>query len=103
MIPRLLSSATACLFAILSTTAAVHADDTIVIGFGGGLTGSLAFHDGLTRNGAQMAVDEINAAGGIAGKYKIDFQVKDVRSEASASASSGREFVATGQASRRCS
>ncbi len=96
MIPRLLSSATACTFAVLSMTAAVHADDTIIIGFGGGLTGHLAFHDGLTRNGAQMAVDEINAAGGIAGRYKIDFQVKDVLSEASSSAAAGREFVAAG-------
>jgi branched-chain amino acid transport system substrate-binding protein len=96
MIPRLLSSVTACMFAILRMTAAVHADDAIVIGFGGGLTGNLAFHDGLTRNGAQMAIDEINAAGGIAGKYKIDFQVKDVRSEASAAAAAGDEFVKAG-------
>jgi branched-chain amino acid transport system substrate-binding protein len=96
MIPRLLSSATAYAFAFILMTAAVRAEDTIVIGFGGGLTGSLAFYDGLARNGAQMAVDEINAAGGIAGRYKIDFQVKDVRSEASASAAAGREFVAAG-------
>jgi branched-chain amino acid transport system substrate-binding protein len=96
MIPRLLSSATAYMFAFLLATAAVRAEDTIVIGFGGGLTGNLAFYDGLTRNGAQMAVDEINAAGGIAGRYKIDFQVKDVRSEASAAAAAGREFVAAG-------
>ena len=59
MIPRPLSSATVCTFAFLSMTAGVHADDTIVIGFGGGLTGDLAFHDALTRNGARMAVDEI--------------------------------------------
>jgi branched-chain amino acid transport system substrate-binding protein len=43
-----------------------------------------------------MAVDEINAAGGIAGRYKIDFRVKDVRSETSASAAAGREVVAAG-------
>ncbi len=34
--------------------------------------------------------------GGIAGRYKIDFQVKDVRSETSASAAAGHEFVAAG-------
>jgi branched-chain amino acid transport system substrate-binding protein len=75
---------------------AARAEDSIVIGFGGGLTGYLAYYDGLTKNGAQMAVDEINAAGGIAGKYKIDFQVKDVRSETAASAVAGNELVAAG-------
>ena len=96
MIPRPLSSAAACMLAFLWMTAAVHADDTIIIGFGGGLTGRLAYYDRQTRNGAQMAVDEINAAGGIAGKYKIDFRVTDVRSEAAAAAVAGKEFVAAG-------
>lgn len=96
MIPRLLSRAAAGLLAVVATAAVARADDTIVIGFGGGLTGPLSFYDGLVRNGAQMAVDEINAAGGVAGKYKIDFQVKDVSSDASASAEAGRAFVAAG-------
>jgi branched-chain amino acid transport system substrate-binding protein len=96
MIPRLLSSAAVCLLASLWMTAAVRAADTIIIGFGGGLTGRLAYYDSQTRNGAQIAVDEINAAGGMAGKYKIDFQVKDVRSEAAGSAAVGKEFVAAG-------
>jgi branched-chain amino acid transport system substrate-binding protein len=84
------------MLAFLAMARAAHADDTIIIGFGGGFTGSLAFYDGLVRNGAQLAVDEINAAGGIAGKYRIDFRVKDVRSESSESAAAGREFVAAG-------
>jgi branched-chain amino acid transport system substrate-binding protein len=81
---------------VLAATRAPCAEDTIVIGFGGGLTGSLAFYDGLVRNGAQLAVDEINAAGGIAGKYRIDLRVKDVQSDASESAAAGRAFVAAG-------
>ena len=96
MIPRLLSSAAVCLLASLWMTAAVRAADTIIIGFGGGLTGRLAYYDRQIRNGAQMAVDEINAAGGIAGKHKIDFRVRDVRSETSESAAAGREFIAAG-------
>jgi branched-chain amino acid transport system substrate-binding protein len=80
----------------VATTVPAFADDAIVIGFGGGLTGRLAYYDRQTRNGAQMAVDEINAAGGIAGKYKIEFRVKDVRSQAGASAGAGKEFVAAG-------
>ena len=96
MIPRLLSSATACVLTSLWMTAAGCAADTIIIGFGGGLTGRLAYYDSQTRNGAQMAVDEINGDGGIAGKYKIDFRVKDVRSETAGSAAAGKEFVAAG-------
>jgi len=96
MIPRLLSSVTAIAAGLIAMTAAARADDTIVIGFGGGLSGSLAFYEGLVRNGAQMAVDEINAAGGIGGKYKIDFRVKDVRSEPAESAAAGRAFVEAG-------
>jgi branched-chain amino acid transport system substrate-binding protein len=84
------------MLAFLWMTAAVRAADTIIIGFGGGLTGRLAYYDRQVRNGAQMAVDEINVAGGIAGKYKIDFRVKDVRSEATESAGAGKEFVAAG-------
>lgn len=72
------------------------AAETIVIGFGGGLTGYLAYYDDLVLKGAQIAVDEINAAGGIAGTYMIDFQVKDVRSEAAAAAVAGNELVAAG-------
>jgi branched-chain amino acid transport system substrate-binding protein len=82
--------------AALGLAAQAQAQETIIIGFGGGLTGYLAYYDGLVLNGAQMAVDEINAAGGVAGKYMIDLQVKDVRSEAAAAAVAGNELVAAG-------
>jgi branched-chain amino acid transport system substrate-binding protein len=93
---RLLRGIAAGTLALIVMTAPGLAADTIIIGFGGGLTGRLAYYDSQTRNGAQMAVDEINTAGGIAGKYKIDFRVKDVRSEAAGSAAAGKEFVAAG-------
>ena len=96
MISRPLSSAAVCALVFILAITDAEADDTIIIGFGGGLTGSLAFYDGLTRNGAQMAVDEINAAGGIAGRYRIDFQVRDVRSEAAEAAAAGGAFVKAG-------
>ena len=96
MIPRLLSRASACVVALLAITPAGHAEDTIVIGFGGDLTGPLAFYETLVRNGARLAVDEINAAGGIGGTYRIDLRVKDVRSEPSESAAAGRDFVGAG-------
>ncbi|HEY7687574.1 MAG TPA: ABC transporter substrate-binding protein [Dongiaceae bacterium] len=80
----------------ISAVSTAQAQDTVTIGFGGGITGYLAFYDGMTQNGLRLAVDEINAAGGIGGKYKIDLQVKDVRSEAPAAATAGAEFAAAG-------
>jgi branched-chain amino acid transport system substrate-binding protein len=94
---RIFLGATAAALSLTFAAApSVHAQETITIGFGGGITGYLAFYDGMTQNGLRLAVDEINAAGGIAGKYKIDLQVKDVRSEAPAAATAGAEFAAAG-------
>jgi branched-chain amino acid transport system substrate-binding protein len=70
------------------------AQEQVRIGFAAGLTGYLAFFDGMVRNGAQMAVDEINAEGGVAGKWPIDFIVRDMRSDAATAAVVARELVA---------
>lgn len=88
--------ASAALVAGLGLTTAAVAEETVVIGFAGGLTGYLAFYDGMVKNGAQMAVDEINAKGGIAGKYKIDFRVKDMRSETPAAAIATQDLLDEG-------
>ena len=48
---------------------------TIVIGGIGPLTGDNANYGNSVRNGAQIAVDEINAAGGVSGfQFALDFQ-----------------------------
>lgn len=88
-------AATAALGTLLAAQPAA-AEETVVIGFAGGLTGYLAFYDGMVKNGAQMAVDEINAKGGIAGKYKIDFRVKDMRSETPAAAIATQDLLSEG-------
>ena len=49
---------------------------TIKIGSIGPVTGAAALYGEAVKNGAQLAVDEINAAGGIAGA-KIDFKFED--------------------------
>jgi len=56
-------------------TAAV-AGDTIKVGVYGDLTGQTSSFGQSTRNGIQLAVDEINAAGGVDGK-KIELIVED--------------------------
>lgn len=49
---------------------------TFKIGATGPLTGGAAAYGDAVKKGAQMAVDEINEAGGING-YKIDFKMED--------------------------
>ncbi len=50
-------------------------DNTLVIGGIGPVTGEAAVYGIAVRNGIQLAVDEINEAGGINGmKLKLDFQ-----------------------------
>ena len=63
------------------------------LGFCEGISGYLGIVGEPNANGAQMAVDEINAAGGIAGKWKIDYRVQDIRSEVAASAVCAQEMV----------
>ena len=53
----------------------------IVIGFSGPLTGNAAVYGVAVQNGAQMAVDEINAAGGLNG-YKLKLIATDDQHDA---------------------
>lgn len=76
MYPRILITA-ACL-ALLPVGA--HAQDTYKIGSSLGLTGYAATNDRAWRDGMQLAVDALNAKGGILGK-KIELIVEDNKSE----------------------
>lgn len=50
-------------------------DGTYIIGATGPLTGDTAQYGVAVRNGAQLAIDEINAAGGLNGaKFKLDMR-----------------------------
>ncbi len=55
--------------------------DTIKIGLSGPLTGNNAQYGIGVQNGAQLAVDEINAAGGING-HQIEFKMEDDEADA---------------------
>ena len=59
-----------------SSTSETSTSDTFKIGSIGPLTGSAAIYGIAAMNGAQIAVDEINAAGGING-YQIEFSTQD--------------------------
>jgi branched-chain amino acid transport system substrate-binding protein len=69
-----LSFLTFCM--VLAVAGSAFAQDTIKIGEFGSLTGDNASFGTSQNNGVQMAVEEINAAGGVLGK-KIELTVED--------------------------
>ena len=72
--------------------------DEIKIGLATAQTGGLASFDGPVVEGFHLAVDEINAAGGIGGKTKIVLVEKDVRSDAAQTAIAVQELLDEGVA-----
>ncbi|HXF49023.1 MAG TPA: ABC transporter substrate-binding protein [Verrucomicrobiae bacterium] len=67
-------------------------EDVIKIGEFGGLTGSTATFGISTKNGIDMATEELNAAGGLLGK-KVQVIVEDDRSLAEEAASAVKKLV----------
>lgn len=61
-----------------------------------GVSGYLGIVGQPNVQGIEMAVDEINAAGGIDGKWKIETKIQDIRSEVPPSAVCATEMVAWG-------
>ena len=70
-------------------------DDPIVIGGIAGTTGAYGAVGIAVINGTQMAVDEINEAGGIAGR-QIDFKWDDDAADATKSSQLFQQFVSEG-------
>jgi branched-chain amino acid transport system substrate-binding protein len=66
--------------ATLAAPACLRADDTIRVGHFASMTGSEATFGKSTDNGIKLAVEELNAAGGINGK-KIDLITYDDKSD----------------------
>jgi branched-chain amino acid transport system substrate-binding protein len=69
--------------------------DTLDIGVVESLTGWMSFM-GEAYDGIKMAVKDINARGGIDGKWKIKVAAKDIRSETPPVITATREFLADG-------
>lgn len=63
------------------TKAGGTGDQTLKIGASGPLTGNNAQYGMGVKNAAQLAVDEINAAGGVNG-YKLEFRMEDDEADA---------------------
>jgi branched-chain amino acid transport system substrate-binding protein len=65
----------------------------ITIGVNQALTGAIAPYDTPALSGFRMAIDEINAKGGIAGKTKIKLVIRNCRSDAAESAKVAQTLV----------
>lgn len=70
--------------------------ETLTIGLATAQTGGLAGFDGPVIEGLHIAVDEINAAGGINGNILIELIEKDVRSDAAQTAIAVQELADAG-------
>jgi branched-chain amino acid transport system substrate-binding protein len=66
--------------------------DPIVIGYAGGFTGDLAFFDDPAYKGAEIAVEEINKAGGVDGR-PLELIKADTKSDINQGSRAGLELV----------
>ncbi|MGH2466763.1 MAG: ABC transporter substrate-binding protein [Candidatus Limnocylindrales bacterium] len=69
---------------------------TYLIGYDSSQTGGLAYSDVPASKGVRMAIDEINAKGGIDGKWKITLKLEDNTSDAAQSAVVAKDLVSAG-------
>lgn len=74
---------------------AVPAGDTIKLGVLAPLTGEVSVYGVATKNGIQLAVDEINAAGGVLGK-QIDLMIEDEKGDVSEAVNGYNKLVSKG-------
>jgi branched-chain amino acid transport system substrate-binding protein len=70
--------------------------EDVIIGLASAQTGALAYADQPSLAGFKMAVDEINAKGGLGGKYMMTLDVKDTRSDTGATVQAAQELIDAG-------
>ncbi len=80
-------------FGILAMWFNIASAQNLQIGLATAQTGGLAPYDAPVLEGFKIAVDEINAAGGINGKTKIELISKDVRSDVAQTAVAAQELI----------
>lgn len=82
--------------ALLVSTTSLAAAEDFVLGLATGQTGGLAAYDQPSLAGLKLAVDEINARGGLGGKYPVRLEIKDTRSDTAAAVQAAQELVDAG-------
>lgn len=82
--------------ALLVGAAAPAWAEPFIVGVASAQTGGLAPYDQPSLAGLKIAIDEINAKGGFAGKYPVELIVKDTRSDMGTTATIAQELVDAG-------
>lgn len=95
-IPSLLGLAALALFVIAP---GARAQEPIVIGEFASMTGSEATFGVNSNNGVQLAVDEINAAGGLLGGRKVQVIVEDDQSKSGQAAAAVKKLISSDKVS----
>jgi branched-chain amino acid transport system substrate-binding protein len=75
--------------------AAAHTSKPVVIGFAGAATGFVSFYDGPVKAGALLAIADINARGGVAGR-KLEMISADNQSNTSQIVPAAQSVLARG-------
>ncbi len=79
-----------------NVTGPAQAADTLKVGFAGAQTGYLAPYDQPSLKGVELAVDEVNAAGGSGGEIMIELIAKVIRSDTAQAAVVAQELIDEG-------
>ena len=91
----LLASVTALTAVVGLHSSSQAADDEIVIGFAIAQSGWMNAYDGPPAKAAEMAIEDINAKGGVLGK-KLRAVFSDTKSEQTEGAKAGQEVISNG-------
>jgi branched-chain amino acid transport system substrate-binding protein len=89
--------ASGCALLAPTKTAPPGAGDTVKIGVLSSFSGTSAANGPAVRNGVQLAVDRVNAAGGVAGR-RLEVLVGDDRSDRTAVAAVANDLIGRGVA-----
>jgi branched-chain amino acid transport system substrate-binding protein len=84
------------LFAATAAVAELEAGTTYKIGWASDMSNYLSFVDEPLAKGMQVALDEINGKGGIAGKVKIELDRRDMKSDPMLGATVVQELIDAG-------
>ena len=76
----------------LSARSSAHAQETYKIGASLGLSGYIASIDGPWKDGAALAIESVNKAGGVLGK-KLELVPEDMRSEPAEAVTVARKLI----------
>jgi branched-chain amino acid transport system substrate-binding protein len=79
-----------------SASGGLTAGTTLRLGDVTALTGYVAAYNEPLRNGIQLAVDDINAAGGVAGKVTLEISESDTKSEPAQAGSAAQDLLSQG-------